>query len=399
MSWDDTGRMTWLDVMLLALLAGSVYSGYRRGAVLQVIGIGGSVAGVAVGVMLAPRVAQLAGSPATAVALVLATVLVAGAIGNMVGWAIGSRLRRRTHETPLRRVDAVGGSFVSVIALVLATWLVAVNLADGPFPVLSRGLRDSTVVRTLDAALPPPPSLVGEARRLLSLLGFPDVFVGLPEAPSAPVDPPTGAQAAAATRAAQGSTVEVLGSGCNQGFVNQGSGFVAGDDLVVTNAHVVAGTVEQWVHHADERIAASVVVFDPDLDVAVLRAPGLDLTPLPLLHGEAARGDVGAVLGYPGGGSLEGGAAAVRAVIEPVGRDIYGAGRVRRRIYEMQATIQRGNSGGPFVLASGRVAGLVFASSVADDDVGYAIVSGEFIPMVDRAESLGAALDTGVCAG
>jgi len=331
--------------------------------------------------------------------MVLGTVLVAGAIGNMRGWAVGSRLRRRTHETPLRRVDAVGGSVVSALALVVATWFVAVNLAEGPFPTLSRGLRDSQVVRTLDTALPPPPSLVGEARRLLSLLGFPDVFVGLPEEPSAPVDPPTGAEASAATRAAQHSTVEIVGSGCSQGFVNQGSGFVVGDDLVLTNAHVVAGTVDQWVQVAGERLAASVVVFDPDLDVAVLRARGLEAAPLPLLRGEAARGDVGAVLGYPGGGALEAGAAAVRAVIDPVGRDIYGGGQVQRRIYEMQASIQRGNSGGPFVLSSGRVAGLVFASSVADDEIGYAIVSGEFLPMVTRAESLTASVDTGACAG
>ena len=77
------------------------------------------------------------------------------------------------------------------------------------------------------------------------------------------------------------------------------------------------------------------------------------------------------MLGYPGGGvAREPTAAAVRAVIEPVGRDIYGEGEVRRRVYELQATIAPGNSGGPFVLPNGRVAGLVFASSVVDDDVG-----------------------------
>ncbi|MGZ8579965.1 MAG: MarP family serine protease [Actinomycetota bacterium] len=390
--------MTWLDVLVVALLAGSLYSGYRRGAVLQVIGIAGLLAGVLAGAMLAPRVAQLAGSAASAVALVLGTVLVAGAVGNMLGWAAGSRLRRRTQETPLRRVDAVGGSLISGVALVLAIWFLALNFAQGPFPVLSRGLRDSEIVRTLDSALPPPPSLVGEARQLLSLLGFPDLFSGLPQEPAAPVDPPNGPQAAAATTAAQGSTVEVLGGGCNRGFVNQGSGFVVDDELVVTNAHVVAGTSEQSVQFAGVRTIATVVAFDPELDVAVLRAPGLDLAPLPLLHGEAERGDVGAVLGYPGGGSLMAEDAAVRAVIEPVGRNIYGGGQVRRRVYEVQASIRRGNSGGPFVLSSGRVAGLVFASSATDDHVGYAIVSSEFLPMLADPDSLTASVATGLCA-
>lgn len=390
--------MTWLDLVLIALLLGSLYSGYRRGATLQVIGIAGLALGVVAGVLLAPRVAGLGGSPATAVAFVFGAVLVAGAIGNMAGWAVGNRMRRRARDTPLRRVDAIGGSVVSAAALVLAIWFLALNFAEGPFPAVSRGLRRSEIVRTLDAALPPPPSLVGEARRLLSLLGFPDVFVGLPEEPAAPVEPPTGARAQAAARAASGSTVEVLGDGCNRGFVNQGSGFAVATDLVITNAHVVAGTTTQWVRVDGREVEASVVTFDPDLDVALLRAAGLGLEPLGLLRREAERGDVGAVLGYPGGGSLTAEGAAVRAVIEPVGRNIYGEGQVRRRVYEVQAPIMSGNSGGPFVLANGRVAGLVFASSIADDDVGYAIVAGEFAPMVETAATAADPVGTGACA-
>jgi S1-C subfamily serine protease len=390
--------MTWLDVFLLVLLAGALYSGYRRGAVLQVIVVAGLAAGVVAGAALAPTVAQLGDSAASALALVLGTVLVAGAIGNMLGWAAGSRLRRRAHGTPLRIADALGGSIVSAAALVLVVWLFALNLANGPFPTVSRGLRRSEIVQTLDSALPPPPSLVGEARRLLSLLGFPDVFVGLPDEPAPPVVPPDGAQARAATLAAEGSTVEVLGDGCNRGFVNQGSGFVVGDDLVITNAHVVAGTSEQWVQFGARSTEAVVVAFDPDLDVAVLRAPELGLPPLALMRGDVERGDVGAVLGYPGGASLTAVGAAVRAEIEPVGRDIYGNGRVQRRVYEVQASIRRGNSGGPFVLTGGRVAGLVFASSVTDDSVGYAIASSEFLPMIADPETLTAAVDTGACA-
>ena len=312
--------MTWLDVLLVLLLVASIYSGYRRGAVLQLMGIAGLCAGVAVGVMLAPRVADLAASRPTGVALVLGTALVAGAIGNMIGWIVGSRLRRRTHETVLRTADALGGSALSVVALVLATWFLTLNLADGPFPALSRGLRDSRIVRTLEATFPAPPSIVDRAARLLPAFGLPDGSVDLPGQPAAPVDPPTDAQTAAAAMAARGSTVEVVGDGCDIGSVNQGSGFVAGADLVVTNAHVVAGTEEQWARIGGESHAASVVAFDPRLDVAVMRVPGLDRRALPMLDGVARRGAVGAVLGYPGGGSLRADDAAVLAVIEPIGR-------------------------------------------------------------------------------
>lgn len=390
--------MTWLDVLLVVLLAASIYSGYRRGAVLQLMGVAGLSIGVVVGVMLAPRVAKLADSQPTGVALVLGTALVAGAIGNMLGWLVGSRLRRRAHETPLRKLDAIGGSVLSAVALVMATWFLTLNLAEGPFPMLSRGLRSSRIIRTLEATFPAPPSLVDRAADLLPLFGLPDGSVDLPGRPAAPVDPPTQAQATAATRAAKDSTVEVVGEGCDVGFVNQGTGFVAGAELVVTNAHVVAGTEKQWVQVDGDPLAASVVAFDPDLDIAALRVPGLDLEPLPLLQGEAARGDVGVVLGFPGGGSLQPDDAAVLAVIEPVGVDIYGEGEVRRRIYELQTTIERGNSGGPFVLADGRVAGLVFASSADRVEVGYAIVSSEMTPVLARARSVTEGVDTGPCA-
>ena len=149
--------------MLVALLVLSLLTGYRRGATLQVIGLIGLAVGVVAGVLLAPRVATLASSPSGAIALAMGTVLIGGAIGNLAGWVIGSRIRPRNEESSIRRVDAVGGSAISAIALLLATWFIALNLANGPFPGLARGIRDSRIVRTLDSTLPPPPSIVGEA--------------------------------------------------------------------------------------------------------------------------------------------------------------------------------------------------------------------------------------------
>lgn len=390
--------LTWLDVTIVVLFAAALYSGYRRGAVLQVFGIGGLLVGVAAGAAVAPRVAGFAESPAGAVAFVLGTVLVAAAVGNMLGYLAGSWLKHATRQTPLRRVDALGGSALSAACLLLAVWFLTLNLAEGPFPVVARGVRDSTIVQTLDATLPPPPSLTGEAGRLLTLLGFADLSSGLPALPADPVDPPTGAESVAAAQAAEGSTVEVSAEGCFRGYLNQGSGFVVRHELVITNAHVVAGTERQSVSFEGADWGATVVSFDPVLDVALLHVPHLGLAPLPLLAGEARRGDVGAVLGYPDGGPLTARAAAVRAVIEPAGDDIYGQGQVRRRTYEVQAAIHRGNSGGPLVLSSGRVAGMVFAISATDDDVGYAIVSDEFRASVAEAAASRRQVDTGSCA-
>src|SRR5207249_11879855 len=113
---------------------------------------------------------------------------------------------------------------------------------------------------------------------------------------------------------------------------------------------------------------------------------------------EVPRGAVGAVVGYPGGGSLTGVAAANRRVLHAVGRDIYGKGNVERDIYELQAVVRPGNSGGPFVLASGKVAGVVFAASTTDPTVGYAIASTEVISKVKEADGRRQAVSTEGCA-
>ncbi len=391
--------MTWLDLVLLLLLALSAFGGYRRGALLQIVGLAGMAVGLTLAVLVAPRVARLSDDPTSQVALALAVIVVGAAAGNLAGWLAGTRLRSHPRAQRMRRADATGGILVSVAALLITTWFLALNLADGPFPQVARGIRGSVLVRGLDAALPAPPSITGDLQRLMGTLGFPDVFAGLPPLPAAPVDPPDDAQAAAAVGAATPSTVEVLGRGCFVGFLNQGSGVVVAPGYVVTNAHVVAGTNEHWIVGVGRDHPAAVVALDPELDIAVLRVPTLDAPALELAADEVGRGAGGAVLGHVHGGPLEGVPAAVRAVIAPAGRDIYGRGVVSRRLYELQAEIARGNSGGPFVLPDGRVAGIVFAASVVADGIGYAVVSTEVIPALREAQRADAPVDTGACTG
>ncbi len=387
-------------MLLLALLALSVIGGYRRGAVLQVIGLIGLVAGVALGALVAPHFARIGHDPTTHLALVSAVVILGGAVGNFLGWLVGSKLRARTGEhVRLRRVDAVGGSIVSVVALLAVTWFLTLNLANGPFPGLARAIRSSKIVQGLDTRLPAPPSLLGEAQRVLSLLGFPDVFVGLPPTPAAPVPPPSGTQARAAFRAAAHSTFEILGDGCYVGYLNQGTRFVVRPGYVITNAHVVAGTTREWIHTHGTDYPGQVVAFDPREDLALLHVPALGASPLPLLRGQVGRDAGGAVVGYPGGGPLTGDAAAVRRVFSTVGRDIYGHGEITRQLYEIQAVIRHGNSGGPFILANGQVAGVVFASSVVADDVGYAITSTEVSTFLRGATGAQTPVSTGSCTG
>jgi S1-C subfamily serine protease len=385
--------VTLLDVVLLLLLALSAWGGYRRGAVLQVAGLTGLVLGFAVGIWLSPHVANLVRSDLAKAGVALGTVLVLGGVGDAVGSVLGIKLRRRAIGTRFKSADAVGGSALSVAALVLAIWFLGINLAAGPFPSVARALQRSAVVRVVDAALPPPPVLATQLGNVLDIIGFPDIFAGLPPLPADPVPQPTQGFAARAARDAQGSLVLISGPACDE--IIQGTGFVVADDLVLTNAHVIAGSSPR-VEWDGQTFDAVPVLFDDDLDAAILRVDGLDAPALTLLPREVPRGTGGAVLGYPHGRYTELRAAARRA-LDAVGRDIYSEDHVQRRIYELQVTVRPGNSGGPFALPGGRVAGLIFGAAVTHEDLGYALTSPRLIPLVERAEGLRNAVGTGRC--
>jgi len=385
--------VTVLDVILLLLLVLSAWGGYRRGALLQVAGLIGLAAGFVVGVWLAPHVTGFVRSDPAKAGVALGTVLLLGAVGDAVGSILGLKLRRRAHGTRFKAADSVGGGALSVSALVLAIWFLGLNLAAGPFPSIARSLQRSTVVRVVDAALPPPPALAAQIGNVLDIIGFPDVFSGLPPLPADPVPQPGQGLAARAARAAQPSVVLVSGPACDR--ILQGTGFVVEDELVLTNAHVIAGSSPR-VEWEGQVFDAVPILFDEDLDAAVLRVDGLDAPPLTLLEEEVARGTGGAVIGYPHGRYTEL-RAAVRRALDAVGRDIYSEGEARRRIYELQVTVQPGNSGGPFVLPGGKVAGLIFGASVTNEELGYALTSPRLIPLVDRAAARSDEVDTGRC--
>lgn len=389
--------MSALDLILVCLAALSAIGGYRRGAILQAFGLLGLAAGLAVGVLAAPAASgSIHGLPAR-VGVAVGVVLVAASIGNVLGWLAGSRVRSRLESPHAAKTDSLVGSGLSIAAAVLATWFLALNLADGPFPTLADAIDRSRVVALIDRALPAPPPLMHGLERAATLLGFPDAFVGVPPPPAAPVEDPTPEVVHAAAATAGPSTVEVLSDGCDVGLLSEGSGFVVAPGYVLTNAHVVAGSDRQLVIAGHDQLTANVVAYDPSLDAAVLRVPDLVAPTLELAVDEVPRGVGGAVLGYPGGPPLTVSPAAVRSTIDAVGRDVYGAGRVERRLFEIQAHVGAGNSGGPFVLADGRVAGMIFASSTVDQGLAYAITAAQVAPLVEVARFSTQPIGTGAC--
>jgi S1-C subfamily serine protease len=386
-----------LDVVLLALGALSAIGGYRRGAILQAFGLLGLAVGVALALLVVPSATDPIDGVVVRMGVAVGVVMLGAAAGNVIGWLAGSRVRARLAHPHAARTDALLGSGLSVAALVLTTWFLALNLASGPFPQLSAAIGGSRVVRLLDETLPAPPPLLRGLERAAALLGFPDAFVGLPPVPTAPVDDPDPAVVSAAADAAIPSTFVILGDGCASGYLSEGSGFVAAPGYLVTNAHVVAGTTRQAVLVGEDHVPASVVAFDARLDIAVLRVADLQAPPLEFATEELPRGTGGAVLGFPGGPPVMVSSSAVRAVMDAVGRDIYGSGEIRRRLYELQTEVHPGSSGGPFVLVDGQVAAVIFASSTLDEHVAYAIAAAQITPVLARAIARTQPVGTGPC--
>jgi len=386
-----------LDVFIVIALVAAAVSGYRRGASLQLIEYIGLLAGLLAGALLAPHIASLAASPAIRALLAVAALFGLAMLGGTLGWLLGSRVWAAARRGPLGRVDAVGGSLVSVAAVLLVVWFVAYNLASGPLPAVSRAIRSSAIVGELESTFPRPPSILSQARAFLDRFGFPQVFAGVPPVPAGPVRLPPAGRVHTIVGGAAASTVRIEGGAC-RGEIEEGSGFLVAPHYVMTNAHVVAGVHSPTVEPpTGGRLPAIPVVFDPYVDVAILYVPGTSQQPLSFTSGSLRRGAGGAVIGYPGGGPLASGPAAVRRELNAVGRDIYGDRIVTRKVYELQAVVRPGNSGGPFVLTSGKVGGVVFAASTTDSSVGYALAAADVQPDVARSRGRTTAVSTGHC--
>jgi S1-C subfamily serine protease len=389
-----------LDIAAVALLIFGAVLGFRSGALPQIGGLLGAAAGAVAVIAAIPFLSDLLASidPQLRPFVVLAGLLIAVGIGESVGSAIGLSMTRRIGGGVLDAADRIGGAFVGVAQAVLIIWLIGGLVALGPFVKLTETAQTSTVIRTLNQVLPEPGDLAVGVGKMLDETGLPSVFVGFEPLPQAPVDRPDDPTTQAIARNAIRATVKVSAGAC--GYTSSGTGFSVAEGYVVTNAHVVAGADRRAVRvtaHDGSLLDAIPVAFDPKLDIAVLHVPELGLPALAFAEKEPKRGSLGAGLGYPGGGPLVVVPAAVTGAYEATGRDIYGADRVRREIIELRAEIDRGDSGGPFVLVDGTVGGLVFAEARTDDQVGYAL-SGVAVweriePVIGRTKSV----DTGDC--
>jgi S1-C subfamily serine protease len=392
---------TVLDLVLILLMIVFAINGYRQGFVVGLLSFVGFFGGAAIGLQLGPLVGELfTGEPAR---LILTLVVVFGLAlaGQALANWLGIKIRRGIHNRTGRTLDDVGGSFVSVIALLIVVWLVAAPLGSSSITGLSRAIRTSSVLHTVNSVMPQQvQALSNELRSTVDTSGFPDVFGGLVPTTVREVPAPNPALAGLpVVRDAEASVVKIEGTAPSCSRRIEGSGFVFAPGRVLTNAHVVAGTRRLQVQPegTGEAVAGTVVVYDPERDLAVIDVPDLDAPALHFASAQARTDADAIVLGYPLDGGYDAEPARVRDVGPIKGPDIYNSQTVTRDIYTIRGLVRSGNSGGPLVTSSGAVLGVVFAAAADDPQTGFALTAKEAAPVIDEGQSANGRVATGSC--
>ncbi len=370
--------MNGLDLAILGAIVLAALGGYRLGLLARATSWIGMVLGLYLGFRLLPRVIELFNGPdpSSRLGITLAVLLVGAFLGQAFGLLLGMRIHRVLPLGPLKLADKVGGALFGAFGVLIVVWaLVLPSMGDvAGWP--AKQVRNSAIARAVHDTAPQPPKTFKALRRLVGDNGFPSVFNSLRPTPDPGPAPANTPMTAAVISKVTASTVKVEGEACRR--IQEGSGFAAAPDTIVTNAHVVAGVKSPRVLRPSDgrRLPATVVLFDADRDIAVLKVRNLNEAPLPL--GEGKAGDQGAVFGHPGGQDrVQVAPAQVSQRVRAVGRDLYDTHTTRRDVFILAAVLQPGDSGGPLVNLSGTVIGVAFAIAPDKPDTAYALTTRE----------------------
>lgn len=384
------GAVTTLDWIIVAFAALFAILGLQRGFVLGLFSLAGFALGAVLGTRLGPLVLPDGARSPYAPIFGLGGALLLGAILTALAESIAEPLSRAARRIPgFGTLDGALGALLSALVALGIAWIAGAVAAQVPGqPEVRQEVRRSRVLRALNEALPPSGPILNALSRFDPLPAI--------DGPRADVAPPRAAIARdPQVRGAAGSVVKITGTACGLGV--EGSGWVAGDGAVVTNAHVVAGQDDTQVQVAGTgpRLPARAVAFDVRNDLALLRVEGLAAPALRLV-GSPRSGTGGAILGFPLNGPYDVRAARIGATRTTLSDDAYGQGPVTRRLTSLRGNVRSGNSGGPVVDGSGRVLTTVFAATVGTRRRGGFGVPNAVVARALR--SAGAEVSTGPCA-
>ncbi|MGV8896654.1 MAG: MarP family serine protease [Rhodoglobus sp.] len=384
-----------LDIFLGVVLLAYIVYGFRNGLSRTGFVIAGVIAGVIAAFFAAPLAAAWVPMPFLRPGVTIFVAVLLVGLGHGLGSAIGHRVRRGLAKSPLGGFDRVLGALVAGVVAALVASVVAFSAGQLGVPTLSRAVAGSTILRTITTFTPDPvQSFLAQVRGAVVDGGIPLITDALDGEVAVIPQIDTGSDAL--NTAAQ-SVVRITGNAYACGQSQAGTGFVISDDRIITNAHVVAGVSEPVIESpSGEVITGTIVYFDPIDDLAVIAAPGLSAPALGISETLTAGTDA-VFEGYPFGGPFASGAADVISVTTPRVADIYGSSSNNREVYTLAAAVREGNSGGPLLTLDGRVAGVIFARSSDNDQVGYAMTMAELNPVASQAPELADAVSSGNC--
>jgi len=392
-----------LDLILLVIVAAFAVSGYRQGFIVGVLSFFGFVGGALLGAEFGPAISRALVGGQTQQDIIAVVILVSFAvIGQFIASSIGAAMRSTVTWRSATALDSVGGSVVSMVSVLLIAWVVGSVLNGSPYPVVDQQVNNSLTLQTLDKFMPTPAkTMFSDFRRLLANNStYAQVFSGIgAERILAIPAPDQDVLNSAGIRAAANRVVRIQGIAPSCQRVIEGSGFVISPKHVMTNAHVVAGVTQQQTvtTTTGQRYPATVVFYDPQVDVAVLYVPGLNLRPLHFA-GQANPGDNAVVAGYPLDATrLHAVPARIGGIQNAQGPNIYQTATVTRQIYEIRAVVESGNSGGPLLASDGTVYGVVFAAAVGVDDTGFALTAAQVHADAQAGEHSTTAVSTMSC--
>ena len=192
------------------------------------------------------------------------------------------------------------------------------------------------------------------------------------------------------------------GSETTEKLTSTGSGVVVYDHVVLTNYHVVedATRLTLSILNSDDEIAATVVAYDESLDVAVVYAPDLNLTPVALGDSDQLQvGEWSICIGNPLSDKLRGTvtvgiiSALDRQINSTTTTDKYGLKRqVTNSMIQTDAAINSGNSGGGMFNVLGQLMGIPslkytssYMSQASIDNIGMCIPINVAKPLIREA--------------
>lgn len=380
--------MTAIDWIIVGFTLAMAFWGYAQGLIVGALSLAGFAAGAVLGARVGPLLLEEGSrSPYAPLVTLVAAAVLGGILASGLE-TLGFHLRRRIGSR-LGMIDGLGGAaLLACLALGLAWIAGAVALQTPGARELREDVQRSKILQKLNAALPPSGPILNALARFDPL---PQISGPAPDvrAPNSKIarDPQV--------KAAADSVVRVLGTACGLGV--QGSGWIARDQIVVTNAHVVAGQDDTTVQLEGEgdKHDADVVWFDVTNDVAILRSSGIAGTPSLGLDAGAEVGTSAAILGFPENGPYDVEPGRLGATSTALTQDAYGRGPTRRKVTSLRGRVRHGNSGGPMVDGKGRVVTTIFAAAQNEDAREGFGVPNDLVK--DALGKAGDPVDTGPC--